>query len=245
MSTPMQIDPPTTRPRKRTFSHRSDDSANDDSDSPHPATQPNDPSDASPKRTRNSQGHAIHRRGALHYNAQALLNNLAYTRLYVTANFQNHSASSSPVVVCLVAGPQSSLYRMVCRVLPRLYSFAPSLQALAIVVDSGMGEEASAADSSLNRIIPRATLDELREDVVADLVSFRESLGEPEEVVVLIEPTTGKCLWSTKQMDMSALDSHYDDDDATTTALLDDALAAGIVSCLPRTERSKADDMEM
>ncbi|KAK1812951.1 hypothetical protein LTR12_012687 [Friedmanniomyces endolithicus] len=241
MSTPMQIDPP-SRTRKRTFSHRSADSASD-SDSPHPATQPNDPSDASPKRTRNSQGYAIHRRGAIHYNAQALLNNLAYTRLYVTANFQNYSASSSPVIVCLVAGPQSSLYGTLCRVLPRLYGYAPSLQALAIVIESGMGEEASAADSSLNRIVPCVTLEDLREDIVADLASFRESLGGPEEVVVLIEPTTGKCLWSSEQMDQRDLTLHEDDDAAI--ALHDEALSAAILSHLPRSEHSRADAMEM
>lgn len=112
MSIPMQIDPPTTRPRKRTFSHRSATDSGSDSDSPHPATQPNDSLDTSPKRSRNSQGYAIHRRGAIHYNAQALLNNLAYTRLYVTANFQNYSASSSPVIVCLMASPHSGVYRM-------------------------------------------------------------------------------------------------------------------------------------
>ncbi|KAK0943547.1 hypothetical protein LTR48_002826 [Friedmanniomyces endolithicus] len=244
MSIPMQIDPPTTRPRKRTFSHRSATDSGSDSDSPHPATQPNDSLDTSPKRSRNSQGYAIHRRGAIHYNAQALLNNLAYTRLYVTANFQNYSASSSPVVVCLVAGWRSGVYRMLCRVLPRLYGHAPSLQALAVVVSSGM-EDPSAVDPSLHRIVPRVTLDDLREDVVADLASFRESLGGPEEVIVLIEPSTGKCLWSSDQIDHSLMNSQDDCDDGATTALLDDALGAGILMHLPRSEHSKADAMEM
>ena len=60
--------------------------------------------------------------------------------------------------------------------LPRLYGHAPSLQALAVVVSSGM-EDPSAVDPSLHRIVPRVTLDDLREDVVADLASFRESVG--------------------------------------------------------------------
>ncbi|KAK0840842.1 hypothetical protein LTR03_010292 [Friedmanniomyces endolithicus] len=244
MSTPMQIDPP-PKTRKRTFSHRSAADSTSDSESSQPATQLNDSLDASPKRTRHSQGYAIHRRGAIHYNAQALLNNLAYTRLYVTANFQNYSASSSPVIVCLMASPHSGVYRMLCRVLPRLYGYAPSLQALAIVVVSGMGEEASAADPSLHRIVPCITLEDLREDVVADLASFRESLGGPEEVVVLIEPTTGKCLWSSDQMDQRYLTLHDNDDSDATTAVHDDALGAAILLHLPRSEHSKADAMEM
>lgn len=45
----------------------------------------------------------------LRYNAQRLLNNLAFTRLYVTANFHSWNPSSSPMVLCCVDG-QSEVY---------------------------------------------------------------------------------------------------------------------------------------
>lgn len=45
----------------------------------------------------------------LKYNAQRLLNNLAFTRLYITANFQNWDPASSPVVLCCV-NEQSETY---------------------------------------------------------------------------------------------------------------------------------------
>ena len=45
----------------------------------------------------------------LRYNAQRLLNNLAFTRLYVTANFQSWDPVASPVVLCCV-DEQNELY---------------------------------------------------------------------------------------------------------------------------------------
>ena len=62
---------------------------------------------------------------------------------------------------------------------------------------------------------------------------------------MLIEPSTGKCLWSSDQIDLSLMNSQDDCDDGATTALLDDALGAGILMHLPRSEHSKADAMEM
>lgn len=56
----------------------------------------------SPKRLRNSKGDAVTRQ-TLRYNAHALLNQLAFSRLYVTANFQNFKPARSPVVICFLS----------------------------------------------------------------------------------------------------------------------------------------------
>ena len=61
------------------------------------------------KRLQNSQGYAI-KRQPLKYNAHKLLNNLAFTRYYVTANFANYNPRSSFVVLCMVA-EQNDIYR--------------------------------------------------------------------------------------------------------------------------------------
>lgn len=100
----MQVDAVSTLSgnRKRSVRHRDADSEDD-----LPAAH--DELDASPKRLRNKRGDAVHRR-VLKYNAQALLNHLAFTRLYVTANFPNYNPSVSPVVICFVA-EHDALYR--------------------------------------------------------------------------------------------------------------------------------------
>lgn len=48
----------------------------------------------------------------LKYNVQRLLNNLAFTRLYVTSNFQAWDPASSPVILCCVEA-QNELYAAV------------------------------------------------------------------------------------------------------------------------------------
>lgn len=58
--------------------------------------------DAAPKRLRNRRGNAVHRK-IIKYDVQALLNHLAFTRFYVTANFQNYNQTSSPVIICIVS----------------------------------------------------------------------------------------------------------------------------------------------
>ena len=87
--------------RKRSAAFLSDDTTNDNLSSI-PAT-PNDEPDAPSKRLQNSSGVAIPTsQPKLRYNAQRLLNNLAFTRLYVTANFPAWDPASSPVVLCCV-----------------------------------------------------------------------------------------------------------------------------------------------
>ena len=102
----MQIDAASTltRNRKRSIHQRDADSSDDDEPLP-----PDNLDTAGGKRLRNSQGNAIPRR-VLKYNAQALLNNLAFTRLYVTANFHNNNPSVSPVILCIVS-ERDGLYR--------------------------------------------------------------------------------------------------------------------------------------
>ena len=86
--------------RKRSVQHRDVDSEDE-----WPDYQLDTPS----KRLRGSKGAAIHRQ-IYKYNVQALLNNLAFTRLYVTANFQNYNSALSPVILCIVSG-HDRLYR--------------------------------------------------------------------------------------------------------------------------------------
>jgi len=56
-----------------------------------------------PKRQRNGQGNPIARGRTLKYNARILLNHLAFTRLYVTANFRRYDPALSPVVLVFVS----------------------------------------------------------------------------------------------------------------------------------------------
>lgn len=105
MDSSMQVDAVSTLSgnRKRSVSRR-------DADSEDEQPVADDPLATSPKRLRNSKGDATHRPRVLKYNARALLNNLAFTRLYVTANFQNYRPSVSPVILCIVS-EQDLLYR--------------------------------------------------------------------------------------------------------------------------------------
>lgn len=94
-----------THSRKRSIAFLSDKSTNDTLQPP-AERQIATPS----KRLQNSRGQAVPQNEVLpNYNAQRLLNNLAFTRLYVTANFQNYWPSMSPVILCLVH-EQNDLY---------------------------------------------------------------------------------------------------------------------------------------
>lgn len=89
--------PSTSTHRKRSIQHRDANSDNENE-----ATSAiHDDQDTSPKRLRNRKGGATHRR-VLQYNAQALLSHLAFTRLFVTANFQKYNPASSPIIICIV-----------------------------------------------------------------------------------------------------------------------------------------------
>ena len=68
------------------------------------------------KRMQNPRGEAVKQRQPLKYNTLKFLNNLAFTRFYVTANFQNYDPASSFVILCMVA-EQNELYRALWYVL--------------------------------------------------------------------------------------------------------------------------------
>lgn len=61
------------------------------------------------KRLQNRHGEAI-KREPIQYNAQRFLNQLAFTRFYVTSNFSNFNPISSFVMLCMVS-EQNELYR--------------------------------------------------------------------------------------------------------------------------------------
>jgi hypothetical protein len=62
------------------------------------------------KRLQNSLGAPIASKPALKYDAQKLLSTLAFTRFYVTANFQNFNPTASYIVLCMVS-EQNRLYQ--------------------------------------------------------------------------------------------------------------------------------------
>jgi hypothetical protein len=62
------------------------------------------------KRLLNNRGEAIPTKPLIKYNAQKLLNHLAFTRIYVTANFQNFNPNGSFIVLCMVS-EQNDLYQ--------------------------------------------------------------------------------------------------------------------------------------
>ena len=90
--------PSPSRNRKRTSAWIDDDSfASDDVASPEAEYTPS-------KRLLNARGEAIQTTRVIKYNAQKLLNHLAFTRVYVTANFENYNPNSSFIILCMVAG---------------------------------------------------------------------------------------------------------------------------------------------
>ena len=62
------------------------------------------------KRLQNSHGAAVISKPLLKYDAQKMLGNLAFTRFYVTANFQNFSPTTSYIILCMVS-EQNNLYQ--------------------------------------------------------------------------------------------------------------------------------------
>ena len=61
------------------------------------------------KRLLNNRGESVQTGRIIKYNVQKLLNNLAFTRIYVTANFHNYDPSKSFIVLCMVS-EQDELY---------------------------------------------------------------------------------------------------------------------------------------
>lgn len=54
------------------------------------------------KRLLGSKGESVPTNRVTKYNAPKLLNHLAFTRVYVTANFQNYNPSKSYIVLCML-----------------------------------------------------------------------------------------------------------------------------------------------
>lgn len=67
--------------------------------------------DTPSKRLRNPQGDAIERK-QLRFNAHQLLSDLAFSRLYVTANYDRYSVTKSPILL-IVLSRHDALYRAV------------------------------------------------------------------------------------------------------------------------------------
>jgi hypothetical protein len=74
------------------------------------AYAPLEPIEAPSKRLQNNQGAPVIAKPTIKYQAQRLLSNLAFTRVYVTANFQNFDPTTSFIVLCMVS-EQSQLYQ--------------------------------------------------------------------------------------------------------------------------------------
>lgn len=104
MDDTMQVEASTSlsQSRKRTADEVEDEASEDEQED----MISNTPS----KRLRNRQGQAVSQE-ARRYNAQALLNNLAFTKLFVTANYHVYSPATSPVLLCVLWEHDSLLYR--------------------------------------------------------------------------------------------------------------------------------------
>ncbi|KAK4546152.1 hypothetical protein LTR36_002289 [Oleoguttula mirabilis] len=192
-SSMMQVDAVSTLSgnRKRSVRHRDADS---DDEQPVAADQLDTPR----KRLRNSKGDAIHRR-ELKYNAQALLNNLAFTQLYVTANFQFYNPALSPVILCIIA-ERDVLYRTLCQVLPALYNVAPNLQAIAVITQRL--EEAARPDQGLMRVMPARNLNGLQESTIDDLQQFAQAVPGSADSIVVVSPI-GACVWTSDELQVN------------------------------------------
>ena len=71
---------------------------------------PVNPADMPSKRFQNKHGEAVHAKPLLRYNAHKVLNHLAFTRFYVTANFTNFNPAEYFIILCMVS-EQNELYQ--------------------------------------------------------------------------------------------------------------------------------------
>lgn len=93
-----------SRSRKRSSAWISEDAVDiNDDETPEPDYNPS-------KRQVNSRGEAIQTNRVTRYDAQKLLNHLAFTRVYVTANFHNYNPNKSFIILCMVS-EQDEMYR--------------------------------------------------------------------------------------------------------------------------------------
>ena len=112
MDEPMQTDASgPSRGRKRSSAWITNEDLDSVEDTP--ASHEDMPS----KRLLNNRGEPVQTGRVVKYNVQKLLNHLAFTRVYVTANFHNYNPSKSFVILCMVS-EQSELYHALWFVLP-------------------------------------------------------------------------------------------------------------------------------
>lgn len=95
--------------RKRKTSDINDDDCEDEHDIYHESFSP---LDTPSKRLRNPQGNAVERKELRFNHIHELFSNLAFTRLYVTANYDRYSTTQSPVLLCVLYR-HDALYRAV------------------------------------------------------------------------------------------------------------------------------------
>lgn len=205
--------------RKRSAALLSDDTTNDDdafSSTNTSVSTPRLDEDGPSKRLQNLHGAPISQTNpTLQYDASRLLNNLAFTRLYVTANFHAWDPASSPVVLCCV-DEQNELYtalwsaamptRARCpqptnqntpsHLLPTLYQHRPNLQALALT--AGYLPPNATPDRTLSRLLPLTTTAGLEASVAEAFERFRRALG-PGECIAVVD-AAGTCTWTSREV---------------------------------------------
>lgn len=175
------------------------------------------------KRLLNNHGEPVQTGRIIKYNVQKLLNHLAFTRFYVTANFRSYNPSKSFVILCMVP-EQNDLYHTLwfvnssavwstlrtmltisSQLLPSLYAASPTLQALAIT--EGYVDPNAIPDQTLLRRLPLVTTAGMMDDVVEELQAFREEVGASASCVAVIDPR-GICVWnSVDDVDLTAFGS--------------------------------------
>ncbi|KAK3712615.1 hypothetical protein LTR37_009058 [Vermiconidia calcicola] len=154
--------------------------------------------DTPSKRLQNSRGEAVHSKPLLRYNAPKLLNNLAFTRFYVTKNFQNFNPSTSFIILCMVS-EQNGLYQALC--------ISPDLQALAIT--AGYVSPNSMSDQSLLRELPLVTTACVDGITVEEFEHFRQEVGGPQGCIAVISPECN-CVWNSSESFGADISTHED-----------------------------------
>ncbi|KAK4499916.1 hypothetical protein PRZ48_008102 [Zasmidium cellare] len=206
--------PPSSTSRKRTA-----DDVDDNDNDRFETTTTETPS----KRFRNPQGEAIERK-LLRFNAHELFSDVAFTRLYVTANYDRYSITQSPILLTVLSR-HDALYRAVCQTLPALYDIAPNLQALAVIpdVESSL-DHPELIDPACLRILPMVNFLSLSDTTSDRLNALLDALPHSRNIVLLLDPA-GHCLWSSDVPDFNSVDK--------TSQLLGTALKRNLQAMAP------------
>ena len=73
-------------------------------------TPPPELDDAPSKRLLTNSGEVIETQKIIKYNAQKLLNHVAFTQVFVTANYHNYNPAESLIILCMVSA-QNTMYQ--------------------------------------------------------------------------------------------------------------------------------------